>query len=420
MRQVCLISEPFIDRIGGAESHAQAFVEVFDRDSEYALSAIFVPRIPHYDGYVRCQKQDTRDLPYHGKIAPVLSRYPSGDARVILSRVDPAETMFFINATVWLPLAAALRRRAPGARIVVRSGGNDLRAGWASLDAPGSPYTRLRRGLQGRLFRLLLEKKEVLRDCVRERSALIQIVNTCVDLLIVNSEYSLREYSKLQVEPAKLSKVSGGVDCAGFYPTSRARENEVVVLTAARMVSFKGLELSLRAFERAARQTGRGKYSIAGDGPERERLESLALELGIRHSVEFLGVLPLHSMPEVYRNADIYLGLPIESGQRRGNLTYVETETMGRSFCEAAASGLPAIGSLVGGVGEIVLDGRTGVLVPEGDCEGASVQLTRMIIDEGERQSLGRAARVHAERNLDWGVVFENYKRLFRRLEQGA
>ena len=44
-----------------------------------------------------------------------------------------------------------------------------------------------------------------------------------------------------------------------------------------------------------------------------------------------LGALPLCSMPEVYRRADVYLGLPLELEQQRGNLIFAQTETMGRS-----------------------------------------------------------------------------------------
>jgi glycosyltransferase involved in cell wall biosynthesis len=420
LKPICLVSEPFLDHIGGAESHAWAFAHTFDEDPEYELRSVLVPQIPRSKGYVACRERGRKwralDLD-RGKVLPVLTRNPVTDAREIAARTDLAKTFFFLNGTPWTPLAAALKRLNPASRIVARSGGNDLMAGWMSRDLPGSLCARLERRLKGKLRHLLAKRKALLWDCVEQRAGLVKIINTCVDRLIANSEYSLDRIIELGVHPSRLLKITGGVDCACFHPPLQTTGDEVVVLTAARLVAFKGLEFSLRAFAEVATQTCGVRYLVAGDGPERERLRSLASDLAIRQDVEFLGAVPLESMPEVYRRADIYLGLPVELAYHRGNLTYVHTETMGRSFCEAAASGLPAIGSLVGGVPEVIVDGRTGILVPERDSDRASTALAKMITDEDLRRHMGRAARIHAEAHFDWSKVFGKYRELFRELE---
>ena len=68
---------------------------------------------------------------------------------------------------------------------------------------------------------------------------------------------------------------------------------------------------------------------------------------------------------------------------------------------EAAATGLPIIGSRVGGIPECVLDGRTGFLVPERDEQALAQRMTELLDDPGKRRQMGLAGRALVERQFD-------------------
>jgi glycosyltransferase involved in cell wall biosynthesis len=76
-------------------------------------------------------------------------------------------------------------------------------------------------------------------------------------------------------------------------------------------------------------------------------------------------------------------------------------EAFGLVFQEAAAAGLPAIGTRLNAVPEIVADGETGILVPPGDTEALASALDRLIASAELRESMGRAARRKIERDAD-------------------
>jgi glycosyltransferase involved in cell wall biosynthesis len=71
------------------------------------------------------------------------------------------------------------------------------------------------------------------------------------------------------------------------------------------------------------------------------------------------------------------------------------------SVLEAMAAGLPVVSSRVGGLGELVIDGETGILVPPGDASALASALSRLIADPAERRRLGTAARARAEERFD-------------------
>ena len=103
---------------------------------------------------------------------------------------------------------------------------------------------------------------------------------------------------------------------------------------------------------------------VVGDGPERPRLQQLAVDLGIADRVRWLGQLPRSSMAGVYRDCDAFV-LPSRA------------ETFGVAFIEALACGKPLIATRCGGPEDIVRAGN-GLLVPVDDVDALAAALKRM------------------------------------------
>ena len=170
-----------------------------------------------------------------------------------------------------------------------------------------------------------------------------------------------------------------GVDAENFRPDPEARRRirwELDVgdafawLAVGRFEKNKDYPNMLRAFARLRREH-EGLLLIAGGGSLRGEAERLAAELGVAASVKFLGIRK--DVPGLMNAADAYLmssaweGMPIV-------------------LLEASATGLPVVATDVGGNGEVVLNGRSGLLVPPGDPEALARAMLRL-----REMQIGRA-----------------------------
>jgi colanic acid/amylovoran biosynthesis glycosyltransferase len=186
-----------------------------------------------------------------------------------------------------------------------------------------------------------------------------------------------------------------GVDCQTIRPREPAEE-QPLILHVARLVEVKGTAYLLRAFAALVRQHDRARLLIIGDGPLRKRLQALAASLGVRDRVEFPGALSHAEVLSWMRKAAMLVlpGIRTATGREEG---------LGMVLLEAAATGLPIIGSRVGGIPECILDGRTGFLVPERDANALAQRLSQLLESPGKRYQIGAAGRalVESRFNID-------------------
>ena len=164
----------------------------------------------------------------------------------------------------------------------------------------------------------------------------------------------------------------------------RAGPDDVVVLSVARLVPEKGLDVLVHAVAEAG--DPRLLLVLAGDGPDRELLGDLAGVRGVR--VVFAGDREWERIVEVYVAADIFALLS-------------EREPWAVVVNEAAACGLPLVLSdRVGAAHDLLRDGENGVLVSAGDVDAAADALRRLAGDPGLRREYGARSRELAQ---DWG-----------------
>ena len=212
--------------------------------------------------------------------------------------------------------------------------------------------------------------------------------------LFLCASHFIRERLLAQGFPPERLRVNYiGVDCAAVTPRA-ADEEEAVILHVARLVEVKGTEFLLRAFAHLGPQHAAARLVIIGDGPLRGRLERLAREAGVAARVVFLGALP-HSQVLGWMRRAALLALPsVRTASGR-------VEGLGMVTLEAAATGVPAIGSNLGGIAETIADGETGFLVPERDPTALAARMGELLADTGLRRRMGVAARRRVERDFD-------------------
>jgi glycosyltransferase involved in cell wall biosynthesis len=170
-----------------------------------------------------------------------------------------------------------------------------------------------------------------------------------------------------------------------------------LILTLANLVPRKGVDVLLAAV--AALGPGLAwRLVVAGDGPERARLESRARELGVETRTSFLG--RREDKVELLQACDLFV-------------LSARAEGMGVAALEAMAAARPVIGTRVGGLGELVLDGVTGLLVPPEDARALSVALTRLIGDPELCEKLSRAGRARLREGFLAEQMVDAYERLY-------
>ena len=166
--------------------------------------------------------------------------------------------------------------------------------------------------------------------------------------------------------------------------TLGAGPDDVVVLSVARLVPEKGLDVLIHAVAEAG--DPRLLLVLAGSGPERERLADLANVRGAR--LTLAGDLEWKRIVEAYVAADVFALLS-------------EREPWAVVVNEAAACGLPLVLSdRVGAAHDLLRDGENGFLVEAGDVEAAAAAFRRLADDPGLRTAYGERSRELAQ---DWG-----------------
>jgi glycosyltransferase involved in cell wall biosynthesis len=157
-----------------------------------------------------------------------------------------------------------------------------------------------------------------------------------------------------------------------------------VVIGSARLLRKNyQIDLLLRIFDRLAARYDNLRLKVAGDGPEARRLWAIRKSLKSAGRIEFVGMVPNAKMPAFLQNLDIF-AIPSKF------------ESFGVAALEAQACGLPVVGFKVGGLPEVVTDGRSGYLVPAGDADALERAMDDLISDDHKREQMGSAGRTLA------------------------
>jgi colanic acid/amylovoran biosynthesis glycosyltransferase len=178
-------------------------------------------------------------------------------------------------------------------------------------------------------------------------------------------------------DPAPFRVIHCGLSI-GKYRYRAPREQVKTLFCAARLSPEKGISFLIHALKGLVDKGYALELRLAGNGPSREQLETLANELGVAGNVKFLGFLNEDEIISELEAADLFVlpsfieGLPV-------------------SAMEAMAIGVPVIATNIAGTSELVEDGRTGVLVRPSDAQALMDAILRMVQDYAFR--LQAAAR---------------------------
>jgi glycosyltransferase involved in cell wall biosynthesis len=225
---------------------------------------------------------------------------------------------------------------------------------------------------------------------------------------MVGSQVREQLVSSRRVPAAKSSTVMNGIPVDRFERSSDTRaqvrdelgiaQDALVIGTVGRLVELKNQRLLLEAAALLRPSWPGLVVVLAGDGPLRDDLVSLARQLGMQDGVVFTG--PRQDVPRLLNAFDVF-ALPSR------------TEGLSIALLEACAAGLPLVATRVGGNDEIVQEHQTGLLIPSDDVSALRAALSQLLEDPAQRLRMGENARRWVVEHGSIEVMRENYDALY-------
>ncbi len=190
---------------------------------------------------------------------------------------------------------------------------------------------------------------------------------------------------------------------------------EPVAFSVGAVKPRKGQHIALEAVALAREKVPGLHYAMAGSLETAPayvaRLHERAQELGIEEYVHFLGLLPPYgALTAWYQRSNVFILPSVSQGSSFEGLGFV--------FLEAGAAGTPSIGTRDCGAEEAIVEGKTGLLVPQNDPQAVADALVRILTDDALRARMGKAARLRAH-DLSWARLAERAVEYYQGLLRG-
>jgi len=211
------------------------------------------------------------------------------------------------------------------------------------------------------------------------------LYNRRVDGVVAISERIAALLVEGGVQRERIRLIHSGVDPEPFKKIPAARDNSSapVIGCLAVLEERKGLRFLLEAAAELKRRGYQLRYRIAGDGSQRDSLRRLAETLGLKQEVAFPGFVA--DAAAFLSSIDIFVLPSLFEG-------------LGVAALEAMAAARPVVASDVGGLGELVIDGETGLLAPPGDSSALARAISRLVSEPERIPAMGENGRARVEK----------------------
>jgi glycosyltransferase involved in cell wall biosynthesis len=203
----------------------------------------------------------------------------------------------------------------------------------------------------------------------------------------------------------KIIILPNGIELEKFqniYSHNKNNHTKKTIIFVGTLRPVKGVKYLIKAMRIIHKKLPDTNLLIVGDGPDRDKLETLVQELNLQNCIHFAGKVPNEKIPEYMTQADLFV-LPSLS------------ESFGIVNIEAMASGLPIVTTNVGGLPEIVINGENGFVVEPKNPEAIAEKVILILNDENLKKKISENNQKKAK-DYSWDGVIKNLIAIYESL----
>jgi glycosyltransferase involved in cell wall biosynthesis len=222
------------------------------------------------------------------------------------------------------------------------------------------------------------------------------------DIVLPHTEYEKQLLLKAGGKESAMRILPNTVDTKLFKPSGK-RSREKIVLFVSALLSEKGAGITMDLAEQVTAERKDIKFIFKGR-PDDPRLSDKIEKLKGNPNVSFLpGDVPAKELARLYAKASAII-LPSKY------------EAFSKVLAEAQACGIPAVATRVGGIPEVVLDGKTGYLAEYGEWEEMKAKMLFLVDNPRHARKMGTAGRKHVVNNFDKKIIVDRLEKIYQDL----
>jgi len=220
--------------------------------------------------------------------------------------------------------------------------------------------------------------------------------------VVVALSNGLKRTAKKFIKDIDYEVAYNGLDFKKFSGVIAPKDKDSFqIICVCRLIKRKGVQYLLEAMSQLKGKQDR--LTVVGKGDYENDLKELSKSLGIEDRVKFVGYVPNDELYKWYGKADIFVSPSL-------------AESFGMTFLEAMASGLPIVGTKVGGIPEVVIDGENGFLVKPKNSYQLKLMIEKLMMDLKLRNKMGEKSRQRARKFFGWDKITKQYLNFYKRV----
>lgn len=225
------------------------------------------------------------------------------------------------------------------------------------------------------------------------------------DKVIAISSFARDEIMRLTHAEPEVIPYGAPLEVAEKSPSATSRKGPKIILFVGRIIERKGLPYLIEAMTKVVTEM-EAQLVIVGEGDRRAELERVIREKDLEKTVIFAGKVSTDHLQELYEKCDVFV-LPSIVDSRG------DTEGLGVVLLEALAYRKPIVATDVGGIGDVIKNERTGLLVPQKDPGALSNAIVRLLRDRELATRLGNEGHRYAREYFSWDRILSKLESVY-------
>tara|TARA_Y100001935_G_scaffold232182_1_gene213739 strand:- start:1495 stop:2694 length:1200 start_codon:yes stop_codon:yes gene_type:complete len=244
------------------------------------------------------------------------------------------------------------------------------------------------------------------------------IINS--DKTVSVSNYTKNKANTIIKNKIDIEVIPNFVNTKNFYPISDEKyftnfshyKNDIILLTLSRLVKRKGHLVVIDSMKELTKKYSNIRYLIAGTGDKsyEKELKKYIKKLNLEKYIHLLGYISEKRKKIIYNLCDIYIMTSLPNDEEG------DSEGFGITFLEANACGKPVIGSKVGGISDVIYNGKNGFLVEPSNSRNLTNTLIKIIDDKNLYNILSKNSVNFIEENFDISLIGKRFKKIINKL----